>query len=130
MFQGCSLLSYVKLPSTATKLISLFSSCTNLEHVIIPDNVAELSYNVFFNCRSLTHITIPERVTSITGATFQGCVGLKEIHLKPTTPPTLGSTSAFSGIRSDAVFYVPAGSLNAYQTATNWSTYASKMQEE
>lgn len=45
--------------------------------------------------------------------------------------PIPGSaTSAFNSIPSDCIIYVPAGSLNAYQTATNWSTYSSYMREE
>ena len=51
-------------------------------------------------------------------------------HLKSTTPPALSNTSAFDGIPDDCIIYVPQGSLEAYQTATNWATYASRMQEE
>ena len=53
-----------------------------------------------------------------------------EYHLKPTTPPSLKHANAFSGIPSTCIIYVPQGCLEAYQTATNWSTYASKMREE
>jgi len=55
---------------------------------------------------------------------------MAKYHLLPTTPPTLSSANAFNGIPSDCIIYVPVGSLEAYQTATNWSTYASKMREE
>jgi hypothetical protein len=51
-------------------------------------------------------------------------------HLKPTTPPTLGNTNAFYNIPTDCIIYVPKGCLEAYQNATNWSTYAKYMQEE
>lgn len=37
---------------------------------------------------------------------------------------------AFNGIPSDCIIYVPAGCLEDYQTANNWSTYASYIQEE
>jgi hypothetical protein len=56
-----------------------------------------------------------------------------EYHLAPTTPPTLG-TGVFNNIVDDCVIYVPYSEdhsiLNAYKTAANWSTYASKIQEE
>ena len=42
-----------------------------------------------------------------------------------TTPPTLGSQWVF---RSPAAIYVPAGSVQAYQEAAGWSTYANKIQ--
>jgi len=69
-------------------------------------------------------------VTSIGASAFNGCYGMSEYHFKPTTPPTLANSNAFSTIPSDCIIYVPQGSLNAYKTATNWSTYASHMQEE
>ena len=50
------------------------------------------------------------------------------------TPPTLSNVSAFNNLPSDCVIYVPASDnhtvLEAYKTATNWSTYATQMQEE
>ena len=72
---------------------------------------------------------MPDDRTSIGNSTFSSCYGMAEYHFLPTTPPTLGTT-AFNNIQSDCVIYVPTGSLEAYQTATNWSTYASYMQEE
>ena len=54
--------------------------------------------------------------------------------MKPTTPPTLANSNAFSSIASDCVIYVPYSEdhsiLAAYQAASNWSTYASRMVEE
>ena len=89
--------------------------------------------NAFQYCYSLASVTIPDSVTSIGGYggyAFGYCYGMAEYHLKPTTPPTLSSTNAFSSIPSDCVIYVPAGCLESYQTATNWATYADKMREE
>ena len=67
-------------------------------------------------------------MTNIGNFAFNYCNNLVNIILLPTTPPTLGS-SVFNSISSSAVITVPKGSLNAYQTATNWSTYADKMVE-
>ena len=69
-------------------------------------------------------------MTSIENYAFQACFGVKEYHLLPATPPTLSNTNAFNNIPDDCIIYVPAGSLEAYQTATNWSAYADQMQEE
>ena len=52
---------------------------------------------------------------------------LTSVTLEATTPPTLGTT-VFNGTHADLVIYVPAGSVEAYKSATNWSTYASKIQ--
>ena len=49
--------------------------------------------------------------------------------MEPTTPPTAGNSSIFTKVNG-LVIYVPQGSLSAYQTATNWSSFADYMQEE
>ena len=79
-------------------------------------------------------ITIPSTVTQIAPYAFNNVYNLKEMHLLPTTPPTLDNVNALTGYRSNLVIYVPFSAdhsiLNAYKTASNWSTFADYMQEE
>ena len=124
-------LEKVYIPDDVTTInASAFYNDYSLRDVNIPDGVTVIKNSTFYNCYSLTSITIPENVTSIERSAFYSCLGMKEYHLKPTTPPTLENWNAFQSIPADCVIYVPAGTLSAYQSATNWSTYASKMQEE
>ena len=104
--------------------------CNMLQRVVIGDSVTSIDSYAFRNCFSLVSVTIPDGVTSIDSYAFAYCYGAKEYYLLPTTPPSLSSPSAFSFNPSDCIIYVPAGSLEAYQTATNWSAYADQMQEE
>jgi hypothetical protein len=82
----------------------------------------------------IRELTIPATVTSISATAFIYNSLCEEVHLQPTTPPTLSNANAFGSIGSNCVFYVPYSAnhsiLAAYKSATNWSTYASKMQEE
>ena len=76
-------------------------------------------------------LVIPETVTSFAGnATFSNNAYLEELHMNPTTPPSMGSTACLGG-NSKMKIYVPYSEdhhiLTAYQNATNWSAYASKM---
>ena len=104
--------------------------CNMLHRAVIGSRgVTSIGNYAFRYCYSLASVTIPDGVTSIGDYAFNSCYGVKEYHLLPTTPPTL-SSNAFSEIPSDCIIYVPAGSLEVYQTATNWSTYADQMQEE
>ena len=147
-------LKRVVVPQTVTSLgASAFVSDATLNEIFLPPGLTATQSQLLYDCQSLTKlkipasvttigsqslagltsmvsITIPDGVTNIEDYAFYGNTATMEYHLLPTTPPTLGGTNAFSGMRADAVIYVPTGSLEAYQTATNWSTYASKMQEE
>ena len=106
-----------------------FYNCYSLNTVVLP-NITRIGNSVFYFCYALTSITIPSSVTKILTYAFHSCYGISEYHLKPTNPPELESTDAFANIPSDCIIYVPQGSLNAYKTATNWSSYSSHMQEE
>ena len=129
-FMGCSSLKTVKFVGTETAFAQrMFDSCYDLQSIQLPSSLTDIGNYVFQNCESLHKITIPSTVTSIGAQCFYGCRRLLEIHVLPTTPPTLDGSS-FDGIPSDCIIYVPSASLEAYQTATNWSTYASYMQGE
>ena len=130
-FQRCYSLASVTIPDSVTSIGgSAFQGCSSLASVTIPDSVTSIGGYAFQYCNSLASVTIPDSVTSIGGSAFQGCYGVAEYHLKPTTPPTLASTNAFGSIPSDCIIYVPKGCLEAYQNATNWATYADRMQED
>jgi hypothetical protein len=74
-------------------------------------------------------MTIPIGVTSIGNYAFQYCYGLKELHIKPTTPPTIGQYT-FRSLPSDCTIYVPSASLSTYQSTTYWSNFSSQMAGE
>ena len=85
-----------------------------------------ISYRAFQNCTSLTSITIPNSVTSIGDSAFSYCHGLTSVTIESTTPPTLGGTDAFINANNCPI-YVPAESVDAYKTATNWSELANRI---
>ena len=130
-FNNCYSLSSITIPEGVTSIGSyMFSGCSSLSSITIPEGVTRIEIGGFHSCNSLSSITIPDGVTSIGDGAFYNCYGVAEYHLKPTTPPTLLSTNAFKNIPSNCIIYVPQGCLEAYQNATNWTIYASYMQEE
>jgi hypothetical protein len=87
------------------------------------------SFGDFYNCKNLEIVITPNTISSIAAYSLRGCSVLNTFVCKATTPPTLGSGS-FTGtpIASGAgSIYVPDASVEAYKTATNWSTYASRI---
>ena len=107
-----------------------FYYCYSLSSVVLPQKVSLIYESAFRFCYSLLVIIAPYSLEAIRNDAFYSCYGVKEFHFFSATPPTLYNKNTFYGIPSDCIIYVPVGSLEAYQTATNWSTYANQMQEE
>lgn len=51
----------------------MFSGCTNLKSIIIPENITKIGTNAFENCMELIHIYISNNVTTIGKNAFSGC---------------------------------------------------------
>ena len=128
-FYHCCALSYVTMPSKCSEICQYaFYECHSLASITFPSTTTKIAASTFSTCLALASITIPSSVTSIGSQAFGYCSSLKSVYVLPETPPTLGG-NAFTNGASDLVIYVPNGKLNDYQTASNWSTYASKMVE-
>lgn len=128
VFNNCNLLSSVEIPDGVTSIGNYdFYQCYCLKSITIPDSVTSIGSYAFSNCVYFSSVTIPAGVTSIGNYAFGGCYGVTEYHVLSTTPPTLGGSSVFSNIKSNCKIYVPAESLEAYQTAQYWSSHKSKM---
>jgi hypothetical protein len=75
---------------------------------------------------NLTDVTIPKQITSIPAGMFSGCSSLVELYVNPTTPPTLGA-NAFGGTPANMLIIVADDSVDDYQSAEGWSTYAGQI---
>ena len=92
--------------------------------------------SAFYSCRSLPLIKIP-KATFIGNNAFYGCRVLKDLYIGSIdSVPDLQGVSAFkntpiemSGSYSsaDARIHVRSEMVEAFQSATNWSTFASKI---
>ena len=149
-FQNCYALSSITIPDTVTSIgNNAFYQCYSLTSVIIPNGVTSIGSNAFQSCISLSSATIPNTVTSIGQQAFQYCYALssviigksvttigssafynctymESIKFTSTTPPTVSSSNAWSGVPTSCIIYVPSGTLETYKAATNYpnpSTY-------
>ena len=130
-FRYCESLKTVNAPKELLEIgTSAFEDCKSLSLINFPDNLLEIKKYAFRSCYSFSSMVIPEKVSSIYEYAFGSCYGVKEYHFLPPTPPSLANVNSFNLIPSDCVIYVPVGSLEAYQTATNWSAFADQIQEE
>ena len=101
---------------------------SKVTYVDLPPSLVVIGNSVFRES-NLNSIDIPASVTRIDSSAFYSCTNLKQVILRATTPPTLGS-NAFKNCpigytTPTGYIYVPDESVSVYQSATNWSTYAS-----
>ena len=114
--------TYEEITYSVTSIGSdAFSYCSGLTSVVIPNSVTSIGIEAFWYCSGLTSGEIPNSVTSISVFAFSCCSSLKSVTSLNTTPPNLGN-SAFSGLATDCVLYVPAESVDAYRAADGWSS--------
>ena len=126
-FRYCTSLTSVTIPNSVTSIGGdAFRYCSGLTSCTLGSGVTSIGNQAFEYCSGLTSITIPSGVTSIGNWTFGYCSGLTGITINAKTPPTLG-TYAFNSTNSCPI-YVPAASVNAYKSATNWRSYSSRIQ--
>lgn len=117
---GAGKLKYVKLSAKLKTIpMNAFHSCSGLTEInFIPNGVETIEQNAFMNCESASSATIPSSVTAIGERAFKFCYDLKDIYMKPTTPPTIMS-STFVSLPNDYIIHVPCDSETAYKTASD-----------
>lgn len=122
-FHKCSALTSVTIGNGVTTIrVKTFNECFALTSVEIPNSVEIIENNAFSYCTALASVTIGSSVTEIDYAAFYGCPVLTSVTCLAMTPPTIGFV-LFTDCPELAHIYVPAESVDAYKTATNWSAY-------
>ena len=138
-FSGCIGLTVLTIPSSVTHIgHSAFSGCVNLTSLEIPNSVIEIGGEAFAYCNNFTSVTwnmkncqnvwldskkplqltLGEDVESFAGY----CAGLVSITSQTINPPTLDEY-IFQDVDKSIPLYVPAGSIDAYQTANYWKNF-------
>ena len=127
-FQNCTSITSVTLPASLKSIgLRTFEYCSSLTSVILPEELTTIEMEAFRGCSSLSTITLPEGLTSIGVYAFENCTSLTTVTCLSTAPPEL-SDDTFSGCKALTAIYVPAGSVEAYRAATDWSDYADIIQ--
>ena len=125
-FDSCSSLTSISFPVAAGIEYSAFASCEALASVSLPAATSIGSY-AFSHCYALTSVSFP-LATSIESYAFGDCIKLTTMYIgtESNTVCTLSSTDAIPSSVTD--IYVPVDLLDSYKTATNWSSFADKIQ--
>lgn len=133
-FKNCDSLLTFSAPLLKTIPDSGLSDCDKLNVVDVPMVESIAGYGLEY-CKALPSIRLPV-ISSIGSSAFAHCIVLKDIYIGSSSVPTLSSVAAFaytpiamSGSYSsaDARIHVRSEMVEAFQAATNWSTFASKI---
>ena len=131
MFYNCSSLKTFPSLDTSkvTSMSSMFNSCSSLTTIPSLDtsNVTSM-LNMFRHCSSLT--TIPSlNISSVAsmGSMFDGCGALTSVTFQcnDVRPYGIGMFNATPIASGNGRIYVPDNLVQAYKTASGWSTHAS-----
>ena len=133
-FEGCTNLALTSLPEGVTNISDYaFRNCTNLALTSLPESIklpsgamyGDIGISAFYGCTNIITMTIPSGVTKIEDTAFEA-TGLKTVIMRPTTPPTLGTSVFPSKVET---ITVPIGSGEAYKAAASWADYVDKIVE-
>ncbi len=106
LFSGCTKLKAVKMPNSVTTLSgnsALFNGCSSLEYVQFSNQLTSICNSMFENCSSLKAISLPDSVKEIGYKALRKCVNLQAVYL-PSGLTNLGKNSG--GTATDwGVFY-------------------------
>lgn len=128
-FQDCSALTTLNTDNMEEIGDVSFYNCSSLTELNLP-KIEIIGNNVFYNTDSLTKVTIGPNCRSIdTSGLHCGSTSAKcTFYFEGTTPPAIQSKT-FTETKLNKII-VPKGCGNTYKTATNWSAFASYIEEE
>lgn len=104
-----------------------FSACTGMTVFGNSSNNQQFYYH-----NTIETVKLPSSIESIYFTAFAGS-NIKTLYIYATTPPSISGSQyssgdiIFSGCSNLRRIYVPAGSVNAYKSATAWSYYSDKI---
>lgn len=91
----------------------------------IAKQLGSMGNSAFYKCKQLNYVVFGN-TTNIGYDVFRDSTNLRCAVFTSVTPPTM-LTSCFYNTHASLIIYVPDASVTAYQEATNWSSYASRI---
>ena len=104
-------------------MLNIFSGCSGLTSVTIPNSVTFIGDGAFSGCSSLISVTIGSGVKQINQQAFAGCKELKDVYCLANYVPSTYIDVFKDSYLEYTTLHVPANLLNAYKTTAPWSSF-------
>lgn len=92
----------------------VFNGCSGLTSLTLPSSVTKIGGAAFFCCYGLISLTLPSSVTAIGSEAFKHCSGLTSIYVYMEKLPETGSNLFLGCDEKNCTVYVPKGTGDAY----------------
>lgn len=121
--QKCRLRRIV-LPNSLTYIGKQAFYASEMESVVLPDQLKTVSYGLFQECKNLTSVTLGIGCELISDFCFDGCT-LEHLYVIASIPPVCmedaftGATNLFEG----CILHVPAESVSIYRNHNVWQQF-------
>lgn len=107
---------------------NMFKDCTNIQKLILPEQVIELNLYAFMNCASLQFIQLPPKIRFIQSKVWLDCVSMKAISVHPSNPyyadkdgvlysKDFKTLLCYPPYKSDSIYVVPESTQKIYPFA-------------
>lgn len=126
-FYYCRNLTTINLGRGVKTIPRMFAYASGITAIIIPEGVQSIGESAFEACRDLETVEISSTVTELDEYAFYFCANVMVVTVKAVHPPSLAGVTSI-GFNASCIFYVPAGSVEAYKAAQYWSERAAYIQ--
>lgn len=130
-FQGLYA-SHIRLSPNCKSYPSGAFQNSRVSSLDIPEGVTTINSLCFNGCNNLRHVEFPSTITKIGNRAFN-VTNIEYFIFNSVDPPILDprpnttTYENFSVSNTEQMIYVPDNSVDAYKTATGWSTFASRI---
>lgn len=112
----------ITIPEGVIALSAIFT-WSNMETIVIPESVTEISSGAFNSCNSLKNVTIKGQNVSIDAYAFNGCSAIQNFTLYAITPPDVKNIFGYNINYINATLHVPSQSVDAYKADVEWKKF-------
>lgn len=125
VFYECENLEYADISNLEIVGYCMFGRCGALKDVIM-HKAKIIRSGAFISCNGLEKLRFPQTLTQLQEFSVAYCNKLTTLIFESVAPPSLDVYS-LDNLPSLESIYVPDASVDAYKTASNWSSFANKI---